>query len=109
MSGIHDQADATSFKRFDGTVFATPRNRSEQTQSSCVGYFGRRVRNLVQSWSSTHGMGHLARGDAEGRSDCGEFRSRIRQLDNQFRSSKSTSSSKKLTYRDRYSYPCSSG
>ena len=78
MLGIHDQTDVVGFQCLDGTVFAITRNRTQQAQSSPVGPFGRRFCDLIQLGSSTHGMGDLARGDAEGRSDCGEFRGRFR-------------------------------
>jgi hypothetical protein len=97
MLGIHDQADATSFKRLDGTFLATTRDWPQQAQSSPVGSFGRRVRDLIQLGSSTDGMGYFARGDAERRSDCGEFRCRFRQLDHQFCSGTSTALFIKLT------------
>ena len=78
MLGIHNKADAVSFECLDGIVLALTGNRSEQAQSSPVRPLGRCIRNLIQLGSSTHGMGHFARGDAEGRSDCGEFRGRFR-------------------------------
>jgi hypothetical protein len=59
MLGIHHQANAISFKRFGGTVFAASRNWTEQAQSSPIRPIGRRVRDLIQLGSSTYGMGHL--------------------------------------------------
>jgi hypothetical protein len=92
MLGIHDQADVASFKRFDRIVLSTTRDWSQQAQPSPLRPISGRIRDLIQSWSSTHGMGYLARGDAERRSDCGKFRSSFRQLDHQFCSGTSTSS-----------------